>query len=100
MKNKKSLILKILGVVLITSVIMYRKYKRAELREQQLEIQREEAKKYIEFKNKQDSIKRRRAYDSVQAIRLKESKDRLEAMEEKRKQLQETMKNLEKEIKN
>lgn len=76
MKNKKSLLLKILGVVLITSVIMYRKYKRAALREQQLEIKREEAKKYIEFKNKQDSIKRRKEYDSIQAIKLKEANDR------------------------
>ena len=99
MKNKKSLLLKILGVVLITSVIMYRKYKRAALREQQLEIKREEAKKYIEFKNKQDSIKRRKEYDSIQAIKLKEANDRIHTLKEKREQLQETMKKLEAETK-
>lgn len=98
MKNKKSLFLAILGVIMITTSIMYRKYRRAELREQQLKVQREEAKKMMEYQRKQDSIKQKAEYDGARKKELeefnkknkaKEISNKLEAM---RKKLQEEAK--------
>ena len=99
MKSKKSLLLAVLGILMITASIMYRKYRRAALREQKMEIQREEAKKLMEYQRKQDSIKRKKEFDSIQAIELKAFDSKLNEVDEKRRKLEETMKKLQEEAK-
>jgi peptidoglycan hydrolase CwlO-like protein len=100
MKDKKNLLVIILGIILTTSIILYRKYKRAALREQQLEIQQQRAKEFFELKRKQDSIKRKKEIDSINNIKLQEFKNKHESLKDKNKQLKETMEKLKQEIEN
>ncbi|RZN84614.1 MAG: hypothetical protein EVB11_00760 [Winogradskyella sp.] len=98
MKKTKSLLLAIVGIILITATIMYRKYRRAELRAQQEKIQIEQAREMMEFQRKQDSIERKREYDSLQKIETDKFKKRFDEVEEKREKAKELMKKLQEEI--
>ncbi len=99
MKKLKSILLPILGVLMLTAGYMYRKYKRAERRQQKLEIQRSHANQALEFQMEQEKIARQKEYDSIQALELKKSKARYDEVKESSKKLQETMKMLEEEAK-
>ncbi len=92
--KKKSTFLVIIGILLITASIMYRKYRRAQLREEQQKVQREQARKIYEFQKKKDSIRKKQVQDSINKIRLQKFNKKYDEIAEKRKKLQETMKKL------
>ncbi|WP_340077821.1 hypothetical protein [Leptobacterium sp. I13] len=99
MKKTKNILLAILGVLLITTSIMYRKYRRAQLKAEQQKVYREEAEKMLEFKRKRDSIERKSKFDSAQKKQLDEFNKNFDEVAEKRKKLEETIKKLQEEAK-
>ncbi len=98
MKNKKSLLFTILAVIIVISGFIYRKYHKAQLKAEQEKIQAERAAKLMEFKRQQDSIKRKREYDSLQQEKLNEFNKKYDEVKESKKRLDETMEKLQQEI--
>ena len=98
MKTKKPLVLTILSIILVTSIFMYRKYRKAKYLEEQKIIRAEQAEELLKFQRQQDSIERKRIYDSVQNEKLKAFNKKFDAVKEKRNELNETMKKLQEEM--
>ncbi|RNC88279.1 MAG: hypothetical protein ED556_03595 [Winogradskyella sp.] len=98
MKKSKSLLVTILGIALLTTLYMYRKYHRAQVKAEQEKIQAEQAAELMQYQRQQDSIKRKKEYDSLQQEELKAFNKKFDDVKEKSKQLEETMKMLDKEI--
>lgn len=98
MKNKNSLLFTILAVLIMTSVFIYRKYHKAQLKAEQEKIQAERGAEIMKLQREQDSIKRKREYDSLQQEELKEFNKKFDEVKESKKRLDETMKKLQQEI--
>ncbi len=94
MKTKKSLILAILGVALLTAITLYRKHRKAVIRGQQLKEQQEFNKKLLKHQQERAKQKRQRVLDSIQNADPNSLKNKAKANEEKTKKLKELLKKL------